>query len=278
MVETSQAVGLALTLLSSLLFGYVGRRLQRRPVPAEDALAWRLFVVWWYGLAFTTLVGAANTALAFAGLASLPLFLVMTTLTLVVLCVALWGLLYYLIYVFTGSKRSLPWLTVFYVAYLGLLVYYIYGSGPSGVRLTHWNAQLEYSHQITGPVFAVVLALLVLPQILGAMAYATLYFRTPERTQRYRIALVSTSIIVWFGSALYGSVAGLAETTYWQLASRLIGLAASAAVLMAYVPPRFIRTRFGIEPMPIQEPGASTPTTRTVPAHAERRRLGPAPY
>jgi hypothetical protein len=100
--------------------------------------------------------------------------------------------------------------------------------------------------QLTGPLFVIVVLLLLLPQMIGAFAYFTLYFRMPEVTQKYRILLVSWSIIIWFLSPLLALVGGLAEQDWWQLASRFIGLAAALTILIAYLPPRWLRQRYGI--------------------------------
>jgi hypothetical protein len=78
------------------------------------------------------------------------------------------------------------------------------------------------------------------------LAYFTLYFHVSEVTQKYRVLLVSWSIIIWFLSPLFAIVAGLAEQDWWQLASRLIGLAAALTILMAYQPPRWLQQRYGI--------------------------------
>ena len=44
--------------------------------------------------------------------------------------------------------------------------------------------------------------------------------------------------------------AGLAEQDWWQFASRLIGLAAALTILMAYLPPRWLKERYGIVSLP----------------------------
>ena len=95
-----------------------------------------------------------------------------------------------------------------------------------------------------------LIVLLLLPQIIGGFAYFTLYFRVTETTQKYRILLVSWSIIIWFLSPLAALAGGLAEQDWWQLASRLIGLAAALTILIAYLPPRWLKQRYGIISLP----------------------------
>jgi uncharacterized membrane protein HdeD (DUF308 family) len=87
---------------------------------------------------------------------------------------------------------------------------------------------------------------LLASQLLGGLAYFTLYFQVPDVTQKYRILLVSWSIIIWFLSPFVGVALGLAEQDWWQLASRFLGLAAALTILMAYQPPQWLKQRYGI--------------------------------
>jgi hypothetical protein len=208
--------------------------------------AWRLFGLWWYCLAATTLVSGILNLLGALNIVPLLLFVVLTYVNLLLICVALWGLLYYLVYLFTGDQRSLIPLTVFYIFYYLLLVYYIAVSDPSRVEIGRWTTRLVYGRPLTTPFFALALVLLVFPQIFASLAYFTLFFRVRETTQRYRVLLVSWCIILWFGSAFVASVAGLSQQDWWQIASRLLGLGAAIGILFAYLPPGIIRQRFGI--------------------------------
>lgn len=137
-------------------------------------------------------------------------------------------------------------LAVFYTIYYVLLVYYITASTPGDVNVGRWSTTLAYRTPLTGPFFVLVIVLLLLPQIIGGLAYFILYFRVPGVTQKYRVLLVSWSIIVWFLSPLIALAGGLAQQDWWQLVSRLIGLTAALTILMAYLPPRWLQDRYGI--------------------------------
>jgi hypothetical protein len=180
------------------------------------------------------------------GIAGLALFTTFTLVNLLAICVALYGLMYYLLFLFTGNRRLLGPLTVFYIAYYIFLVYYVLASVPVGVQVTRWNATLEYQNLITGPLCLIVLLLLVFPQIIGSLAYFTLYFRVQSPTQKYRVLLVSWSILIWFSSAFLASIVGLSQQDWWQVTSRLIGLGAALAILFAYLPPPWIKRRFNV--------------------------------
>jgi uncharacterized membrane protein HdeD (DUF308 family) len=112
-----------------------------------------------------------------------------------------------------------------------------------------------YQSQLRGPIFSVALLLLLLPPIIGGLVYFMLYFQVKLATQRYRILLVSWSIILWFLSVLFVSVAGLSDESWWQVISRLIGLVAALAIMFAYQPPLWIKRRFGVSSL-IEEKSA----------------------
>jgi len=247
MVQPTLVISALFGCVSAGIYAYVGWRLRQRVIASADGrLAWTLLRVWWFGLAGTTLSTALLSLLGAVGVTSLPVFIGLTYLNLLLICVALWGLLYYLVYLFTGSRRWLWPLSLFYIAYAAMLLYYITASGPIRVQAGRWSTTIVYQATPTGPVVIFILALLVFPQIIGALAYFTLYFRVKEARQKYRILLVSWSIILWFGSAFAASAAGLAQYDWWQIVSRVIGLGAAFAILIAYLPPAWLKQRLGL--------------------------------
>lgn len=236
-----------LSMLCAGIYFYVGRVLSRRRSSSPDSrLAWRLFVVWWYALALATFFGAILTLLGSFGITNLPLYTTVTLMNLLATCVALFGLMFYLLYLFTGNRGLIAPLSVFYILYYMLLIYYVEASTPTSVTIERWRTVLVYENQIKGPFYLLLLLLLVFPQIIGSLAYFTLYFRVEPITQKYRILLVSWSIILWFLSAFFASIAGLAQYDWWQVVSRLIGLGAALAILLAYQPPSWVKERFRV--------------------------------
>src|SRR5574341_96441 len=177
-------------LVAASIYAYIGWCLSKRVISSsESRLAWQSFTVWWYGLAATTLIGGFLNLFSALGLTTLSLFVTATYINILVICIALWGLLYYLIYLFTGNNQWLLPLAVFYTIYYVSLVYYITASIPEDINITPWRTTLAYRAPLTGPFFGMLIVLLLLPQIIGGLAYFTLYFRVPEVTQKYRILL-----------------------------------------------------------------------------------------
>lgn len=247
MIQPTLFFGALLAILCAGIYFYVGRVLnRRRPTSPEARMAWQAFVIWWYALAATTLTGALLNLLGAFGVISLPLFTTITIVNFLALCVALFGLMFYLLYLYTGNSRLLGPLAVFYFGYYALLVYYIQARIPIDVTVDRWRTTLVYQNDIDGPLYVIALLLLVFPQIIGSLAYFMLFFQVKSPSQKYRILLVSLSILVWFLSAFLASISGLSEQDWWQIASRLIGLGAALTILFAYQPPSWIKRRFGV--------------------------------
>jgi hypothetical protein len=248
-VNETLLVSAAFALAAAAVYAYVGTRVGRRRVSPEALLASRLFSAWWYGLAATTAIGAGQAVLAYAGALDLAVALTITHANLIIITFALLGLAYYLVYLFTGKTRALWVLAAFYAAFYVLLVYFVVVGEPSGVKVGRWSVALEYARPQGGLLLAAVVVALLGPQIGSGLAYFTLFFKVREPTQRWRIALVSLSIVVWFSSALAGVGAGVSQQDWWQWTTRGIGLAAALTILMAYVPPMWARRRWGIQPL-----------------------------
>jgi len=247
LIQPTLFFGALLAMFTAGIYYYVGYVLSQRHASSEDSrTAWSMFIVWWYALAATTLSGALLSLLGALGIVKLPLFVTVTIVNFLATCVALFGLMYYLLYLFTGNRRLLVPLTLFYIAYYGFLVYYVLASEPVSVSVDRWRAALVYQNEIRGPLFLAALLLLVLPQIIGSLAYFTLYFRMKNPTQKYRVLLVSWSIIIWFLSAFLASISGLSQFDWWQVASRLIGLSAAIMIRFAYQPPLWIKQRYNV--------------------------------
>lgn len=238
------AISGGVSLLAAIVFAYVGRRFSSRPREAEDRLAARAFGTWWFGIAAYTAMAAALDLLAAAGSASFPVHVAWRYLSIPVLCVALWGLMGYLAYLFTGRAWTITATGGLYALLALAATAHVALSRPVGVVVMGWRTDLAYATAFEGGPFVLLLALLVLPQIVGAAAYLALAPRAPDRASRLRILLVGAGILVWLSSAL---VARMSDDDAWQFFSRpVLGLAVAGAILYAYhapLPPSEERAR-----------------------------------
>jgi hypothetical protein len=261
-------------LATAAVFGYVGRIMLRREVHGQDPrLALRLFATWWFSLALLTTMGSLAMFLAAAGIDSLAVHFPLALLGTAPLTVALWSLLYYLIYIYTGNRRLLYPLTVAYAGVFVWFVYVVFWLDPIGVDVGTWSVSLKYAREaeLTSYLGGILAAVLLGPILLAALLYATLFFRAQDRGARYRVALVSGAFLMWFGSAGLASfvkIGGetLASLSWWPPVGRIIGLVATMLVLAAYKPPRVVQRLFGVED--VTRPAATRadvrPRARTV--------------
>lgn len=234
-------VGLAI----ASVYAYVARVFHQRSIGHQDSrLAGRAFIVWWLSLALLTALGAARSILAGVDVLTLHVHEAITTATLPFMCLALWGLVYYLFYVHSGSRAWLVPVTAYHALLFLAFAYLVAWLEPTRIEATAWRVDAHNARALEGvPLVAVTLSILA-PALIAAAMYGSLFFRTEDAMARYRIGLVSAAFVAWFGSSLLASTLRLHEAfSYWPLVSRFLGLLAALAVAAAYRPPRKVHDR-----------------------------------
>lgn len=202
-----------------------------------------LFAVWWFGLAASTAIGGARSLLGAVGILDLAIHATLSMVSLLPLCVALWGLLYYLLFLYTGRKSILwPLSALYALVYLSFVALIVW-LAPTGAEASASGVTLTYAREASGPVVWAFLAVLLGPIVVAAILYGSLYFRLKDRSQRYRVGLVSAGFLVWFAAPAVAFVAGVADDAWWPVASHVIGLVVPGIVLLAYKPPSWVRRR-----------------------------------
>lgn len=243
MSDATLVAGALMSVASASAYGYVGLKLARTSGTPEDRMALRAFGLWWGGLALLSIVSALQNGLWLAGVREPSVYIAFTYLTIGPLCATVWGLFYYLAYLFSGSSRIRWWSAGFYGAVYVIFIALISLSDPSGVSAGAWDVSVEYAAEVPAFAALLVLVLLVLPVLGGAVAYGSLFLRVKEPLQRYRIAVVSLSLALWFAGPIGAQLMGIAQSEGWAIASRFIGLLAATAILLAYRPPANIARR-----------------------------------
>jgi hypothetical protein len=224
---------------------FLGGRLAARRVSAQARLPGAQFAVFWLGFAAVTLCGAFLSLIATFAVPSDALVVTVVHLEILLLCAMLWGLLGYLTYLYTGRNWLLAW-SVFYGALYLFLSYLITVSKPTVVTVTQGSVGVQYAAPFGGLLLYLLLALLIAPEFIGAILYFTLIFRSRDPTVRFRVTLVSWSIILWFGLSAIDPAARLGGGLAAELLSHLLGVGAAVVILIAYYPPRAIRERLGV--------------------------------
>lgn len=246
MPEPGLLVASAAALAVGCSFVVVGNRLHGRRLDGPTRVAWDLFRGWWYGVGvYVLLAGFLLNGLAAFGLTPLKLFVTVRTLALLVLCMALACLTFYLVFVFRGRLKDLPWIVGFYGGVYAFIVYVFAGLRAVDVRVGAFETRLVYDPSPAPATFALVIALLSLPQVLAAAANLALYRRVEGRSARFRVLMVSGSIALWFLSTLVADLGG--PDSPLALARPVFGILAAGCVLAAYAPPAWMQRRLGVD-------------------------------
>jgi hypothetical protein len=231
--------------LALAVYAYLGARLARRPVPTQLQLPALQFGLFWLTL------GALSGLTALESLAAVvttpPLDVVVTLLyvEVLLLCVLLWALVSYLMFLFTGWDPAIP-LAAFYGAIYVLLLYYVTAAAPTGVAVTMGSVAVVTAATPAGGAVAALFVVLLVPEFVGALLYFTLVFRARDPTVRYRITLVSWSLLGWFGLGILNIGSLLGGGFAAALLDRSLGTIAAIVILVAYYPPQGIQRRFGV--------------------------------
>src|SRR5438067_3470052 len=115
----------AVQLVSAALYLWVARTVLQREVEGEARRANVLFAVFWVGLGIVYLLAPLFTIPAqLFGYRDLALAITLLNSLLLLIAAAVWGLVYYLVYLYTGSRRAFWPITVFYIG-LGLVLLYL---------------------------------------------------------------------------------------------------------------------------------------------------------
>lgn len=226
-----------LTLAVGVLYVLVGRTLASRHVDERSRPANRMFVLWWSGLGATNLLAGAGSLLLALGVADVPLHLALLYVRLPPIALGLWGLLSYLTYLYTGSRRWFWPAGIFYGLVGGALGALYATAQATSVYEKAGELAFTWARQPPSAVSLLLVVFVFLPVLGATIAYGTLWFRTPGRLQRYRIALVSGAFAVWFVATLLGALPNASPPPWWPLVVRVLSLLAPAAVLLAYRPP-----------------------------------------
>lgn len=247
--ESTLLVDGALGLVTATAFAFTGRALQRRPVEGDARLAAAAFVAWWYAAAVLTALLAGLRLLAGAGALTPSLLATALYVGILPLCFGLACLVYYLGFAATGWRGLLAPVAVGYAAYYAFLVGYVAWSDPVGYGLAPWSLRIAYATTPGGWPFAVAVTLLFLPPLVALAGYARLYRHARSPTTRYRLALVTASVLVLLASGVVASEVGVPALDGAYPASRAAALAGALGILLAYAPPAWVRRRFSVQPV-----------------------------
>jgi len=236
----SATLSLLLEAIVASLYLYVGVLTWRRAEPSRSA-ALQAFAVFWLGLGMYGL-SEATWGLAFiGGIGDLPFAIAVLHLKIAFAVAGFAGLVYYLLYIYTGRETLRPYVAGFYVLVAFVVEYFYAWRDPIGQRITTWGISLEYANP-QGPLWNVVVVLLFVPPLLSALGYASLLRVIRSPLERFRIVAVSASLGTFFLALTFGWMTNYLP--WWGLAEKVLSLAAILGVLASLKPPAWVRARF----------------------------------
>lgn len=242
MTQATLVAAAAAASCAGAAYAYLAYRLHRDTQGrAVGRAPMRGFVLWWATLALNML-GVASTYVA-AALGALPFEaqLVVSISQRILLGVGVAGLLYYLVFLRTGRSHARA-ITLAYATYILLALASMLVAQPNGVFIGEWRTELAYASAF--PAWGRALGLLiVLPSIVASVAYFLLYFQVEHPLRRYRIGIVSWTLIGWWVLAVIAGQGPLLDVAWLQVLNRAASVATALLVLSAYHPPHWLARR-----------------------------------
>jgi hypothetical protein len=232
---------LVVSLGAAAVYLYVGKRLFERVVSTSARLASIQLALFWGGLGVTILLDAFEVAFALGNSFTLPLALTFVIVSDLVAVVALWGLVSFLTYVYTGRYHLVEWGAI-YIAFFVLAIYYTLAQDPSGVAFAMGTPTLVYSVPAINWLSAVIVLILIGPELVGAILYLSLLRRTKVQEQRSRIWLVGGGILLWMALDIFVPGTTGAEILVRTVLEVIPGL----MTLIAFYPPSWAQRRLGL--------------------------------
>jgi hypothetical protein len=214
--------------------------LQRRVRDETVRLANVLFALWWLGLATSNFVSGLRIILVSVDM-PLTVIVGLSFVSSSVVSVGLAGLLYYLIFLFTGRSFLLWPLLGLYALFGGWVIVSYARWQPLGVEIGAWSTSFIHAHPYTDAYRLSVLSVLVAPQLVAVLALTILAVRLPQSAARVRMLVVAVSVTAYLGNALAASA--YPQDSAWLLVSEIIPVTAGVAVLIAYRPPSWLPWR-----------------------------------
>ncbi|MDD5502704.1 MAG: hypothetical protein PHH26_04475 [Candidatus Thermoplasmatota archaeon] len=247
----NQTIATIFQTLSTAMFFLIAGMFLGRKVRPEYKRPTIMFGVWWAIMGIITANSIIQRALFEENIFVMGISIIYVE--LVALSIGIFGLLYYTLFLFTGKEKLVIPLAVFYVAVAIWLVWMVYSGEPYVVKESTVIAGKEYApgaiayvKPIPQYMSILVLSALVLPQIIVCIALYSLYFKLDKPTQKYRVFMIATGILVWFGSGLVANAIGISSNPAWASISKLISVLAVAMVYLAYKPPYFAKKKYGL--------------------------------
>lgn len=234
------------TLPLALAFLVVGARFHRRS-REEKQPALLLFAAFWVGVGLYGLAEALWILAWLAGVSSLPVALLVLHLKIVATVGGFAGLVGYLLAIRGVDRRIIGAIFGSYALVLAVVETFYSWRTPVGQEAGSWGMSLVYLENATEPWWSMLLVLLFVPPLLASLSYALLLRTTDDPTVRYRIALTSASLFLFFAPLFLGWRAG--GFPWWGGVEKGLSALMALGVILATWPPSRVRKRLAAMPV-----------------------------
>jgi len=245
---------------AAILFAVLGFSLWARDYPRDLQGVGRAYALWWLMVGAMGFTDGLRILQGLAAEPSAATYLLLVRLKIVVTAVAVWGLAYYVVYLWTGRPRVKWPLAAFAAAHAVVFLVLVERRLPARIDMQdgYWVPRLVLQSPATLPVLGALGALLFfLPPLILAGAYLLLWRRLHDRTQRSRVLAVSITLIVFFLAASVQFDVRTPGDSPLIPALAVVNLAAALAAFLIYHPPAWLQRRMAIQDL---ERGPGRPT------------------
>lgn len=234
MSDTTLLLAGVTVLAVAVLYFFVGRAVLDPASPRPERWARNAFGLWWFALAARTVREGAGNLLVVIGIEDVALHTSLEYLSLVFLFVGLTGLMYYLLYLYTGRSWVLYPIAVFYGVFLFLGFYVRNLQNPVGLEIGTWSVELDYGAAVSPLLINLLRGALIIPLVIAVLLYFLLHVVIDAPLQKARIRWVGGALLFWFASVGIAIATNLNELVYWGFVSRVIAGIAAVAILYAF--------------------------------------------
>lgn len=249
MAEATLLASAVVTLATALGFAFVGRLMLQAKQDQRDRSAIVLYSLFWASAAIVWATQGITNLLAYLGYADLAIVSALDQVGTPFYCLAAAGLLYYVTYLVTGSPRALLPILLYYLTLFFLVRWQVESAKRLDIEVGRWVVNFVYETPLQGPAYTLIVALIALPILASVAVYASFLRRIHEPAARYRVALVSIGLGAWILTEALSFTSGFSRTDAGELTRRLVALASTLLLMMAYQPPTFARSRWGARPI-----------------------------
>lgn len=244
LLSTALAIAVA-----SASFGVVGLGLLKRRYSADHRTVAVAFAVAWFALAVAAWTDAARVIAATTGVLDGRVHAALMAAKILTAPIAIWGLGYYVTFLWTGRGRWSTPLALFAAAHAVVFLFLLARRLPLTVATGEWAIRTAFAQAPAAPWMQGVGTLLFfLPPIVLAVAYLGLVLRVRSRSLRARVVAVGLAIVVYhLASALLHDPDRSADTPAFALLS-VVSATAALLTYVVYHPPAWMQRRFGIQP------------------------------